>query len=73
MIYLKCYRNPRIVCTSFDRPNLYFAVSLKSDDIYSDFQELLVKADIKVRFPGSTIIYCPTKKTTEKVADVLKC
>lgn len=65
-------RNPRIVCTSFDRPNLYFAVSLKSDAIYCDFQQLLVKDDIKVGFPGSTIIYCPTKKATEKVADALK-
>lgn len=60
------------MCTSFDRPNLYFAVSLKGDDVYSDFLQLFVKDDLKVRFPGSTIIYCPTKKATEKVADVLK-
>jgi len=31
------------------------------------------KSGLKMYFEGSTIIYCPTKKQTEAVAQELKC
>ncbi|XP_054266583.1 bifunctional 3'-5' exonuclease/ATP-dependent helicase WRN-like isoform X2 [Macrosteles quadrilineatus] len=66
-------RNHRMVVTSFDRPNLYFSVKLKANDkdIVSDLERLMVRDGLIKKFPGPTIIYCPTKKTTEKVAEAL--
>ncbi|KAG8276060.1 hypothetical protein J6590_073214 [Homalodisca vitripennis] len=62
-----------MVVTSFDRPNLYFSVRLKDSDkdIIRDLEKLMVKDGLVKKFPGPTIIYCPTKKTTEKVAQAL--
>lgn len=31
------------------------------------------KSGLKMFFEGATIIYCPTKKQTEAVAEELKC
>ncbi|XKL69155.1 hypothetical protein PGB90_006924 [Kerria lacca] len=67
--------NPLITCTSFDRPNLYFSVSLKSgktEDLFKDFQKILVRKELSYKFSGATIIYCQTKKKTEDVANILK-
>lgn len=63
--------NPLVKCTSFDRENLFLEVTRKSS-IYLDLKPLLVLGkDGKTRFPGSTIIYCPTKKKTREIQDVL--
>ena len=63
--------NPLVKCTSFDRENLFLEVTRKSS-IYLDLKPLLVLGrDGKKRFPGSTIIYCPTKKKTREIQDVL--
>ncbi|XP_075216584.1 bifunctional 3'-5' exonuclease/ATP-dependent helicase WRN-like [Lycorma delicatula] len=64
-------RDPQIIRTNFDRPNLYLGVSLKSDDPFSDVRIFLKRNGLKWNFPGSTIIYCPTKKITEKVSSIL--
>lgn len=60
-----------MVVTSFDRPNLYFSVRLKDKDVVSDLERLMVRDGLVKKFPGPTIIYCPTKKATEKVAEAL--
>lgn len=63
--------NPVVKCTSFDRENLFLEINKKSS-IYLDLKPLLVlKRDGKMKFPGSTIIYCPTKKKTREIQDVL--
>ena len=63
--------NPLVKCTSFDRENLFLEITRKSS-IYLDLKPLLVLGrDGKRKFPGSTIIYCPTKKKTREIQDVL--
>lgn len=63
-----------MVCSSFDRPNLYLSASFKSSDIFADFRKFMVKSDDQKhwKFDGPTIIYCPTKKITEDIYGVLK-
>ncbi|XP_041033594.1 Werner syndrome ATP-dependent helicase homolog isoform X2 [Carcharodon carcharias] len=62
-------KNPRIVCTTFDRPNLYLEVGWKSTDIQQDLKPLLIKRDeFTFEFEGPTIVYCPSRKATELVA-----
>ncbi|XP_069781911.1 bifunctional 3'-5' exonuclease/ATP-dependent helicase WRN [Narcine bancroftii] len=64
--------NPQVVCTTFDRPNLYLEVGRKSTDIKGDLKPFLVKRDkFSFEFEGPTIIYCPTRKATELVAGAL--
>nr|CAD7400796.1 unnamed protein product [Timema cristinae] len=68
-LYLK---NPTVTCTGFDRPNLYLAVEFKGTDIFNDISRHTVRVGNRLKFEGPTIIYCPTKKLTEKVCQVLK-
>ncbi|XP_032877925.1 Werner syndrome ATP-dependent helicase isoform X3 [Amblyraja radiata] len=66
--------NPRVVCTTFDRPNLYLEVGRKSTDIKRDLKPFLITKDndrFSLEFEGPTIVYCPSRKTTEHVAGVL--
>ena len=64
--------NPLVKCTSFDRENLYLEVRGKTN-IYNDMKSLMVVGrDNRLRFSGSTIIYCPTKKKTTEVMEVLQ-
>ncbi|XP_048416891.1 bifunctional 3'-5' exonuclease/ATP-dependent helicase WRN isoform X2 [Stegostoma tigrinum] len=65
-------KNPRIVCTTFDRPNLYLEVCSKSTDIQQDLMPFLIKRDtFTFEFEGPTIVYCPSRKVTEQVATEL--
>ncbi|XP_061186116.1 bifunctional 3'-5' exonuclease/ATP-dependent helicase WRN-like isoform X2 [Saccostrea echinata] len=64
-------KNPSIVCTGFDRPNLFLSVGLKSD-IFFDLRSQMTKCGTQYRFEGPTIIYCPTKKATDEVAAIVK-
>ncbi|MDO5142036.1 MAG: DNA helicase RecQ [Eubacteriales bacterium] len=58
-------RSPRIVTTSFDRPNLYFSVERPSSKPAALLRLLAAR-------PGkSGIIYCATRKTVEDVCDML--
>lgn len=67
--HILCYfRNAVITVTGFDRPNLYLAVNLKSSNVVDDLREMFVRDGSTITFEGPTIIYCPTKKATEKVA-----
>ncbi|KAG8454393.1 hypothetical protein GDO86_000858 [Hymenochirus boettgeri] len=60
--------NPQVTCTSFDRPNLYLEVSRKTTDISKDLQKFLIKKQgSRWRFEGATIVYCPSRKTSEQV------
>nr|CAD7463015.1 unnamed protein product [Timema tahoe] len=68
-LYLK---SPTVTCTGFDRPNLYLAVEFKGTDIFNDISRHTVRVGNRLKFEGPTIIYCPTKKLTEKVCQVLK-
>nr|XP_022305498.1 Werner syndrome ATP-dependent helicase-like isoform X1 [Crassostrea virginica] len=64
-------RDPSIICTGFDRPNLFLSVSLKSDTSF-DLRSQMTKQGNQFNFDGPTIIYCPTKKATNEVAAIVK-
>nr|XP_048704714.1 Werner syndrome ATP-dependent helicase isoform X1 [Caretta caretta] len=62
-------KNPQVTCTSFDRPNLYLEVGRKSGQILRDLKLFLIKKESSAyEFEGPTIVYCPSRKTTEQVA-----
>eukprot|EP00057_Strongylocentrotus_purpuratus_P011614 XP_011666088.1 PREDICTED: Werner syndrome ATP-dependent helicase [Strongylocentrotus purpuratus] len=66
-------KNPDVTCTSFDRPNLYLQVQLKTNDVENDLANILIETQkFNYEFDGPTIIYCPTKKATESVGSTLK-
>ena len=56
-------KNPQVTRTSFNRANLYLEVRPKSGSFWVDINSLLEKgkAGDQKRFPGATIIYCPTR------------
>lgn len=61
-------KKPKLIKSSFDRPNLYLSVSNKTkDDIYSDLKPLVTK--FKDQF---IIIYTRTRDNTEKIAQVVR-
>uniref|UniRef100_A0A8B9VLP9 DNA 3'-5' helicase n=1 Tax=Anas zonorhyncha TaxID=75864 RepID=A0A8B9VLP9_9AVES len=65
-------KNPLVTCTSFDRPNLYLEVGRQSGNVIRDLKQFLTrKGSSEYEFEGPTIIYCPSKKTTEKVVSEL--
>ncbi|RZF45694.1 hypothetical protein LSTR_LSTR004989 [Laodelphax striatellus] len=51
------YRNPEIIFTDFNRPNLFLAVWLKGRDAFSDLRRFMVRDGLRLKFPGPTIIY----------------
>ncbi|CAH1406138.1 unnamed protein product [Nezara viridula] len=65
-------RNPQLICTSFDRPNLFLSVSTKGLDLLTDLRNFINQQNLKNSGRGSTIIYCPTKKTADKIYSSLK-
>ncbi|XP_067413066.1 bifunctional 3'-5' exonuclease/ATP-dependent helicase WRN isoform X2 [Emydura macquarii macquarii] len=67
-------KNPQVTCTSFDRPNLYLEVGRKTGHILQDLKQFLIKKESSTYgFEGPTIIYCPSRKTTEQVtAELMK-
>ncbi|KAF2904730.1 hypothetical protein ILUMI_01445 [Ignelater luminosus] len=66
-------RNPQILCSGFDRPNLEFSVYLKGNTgLFPDLRKVMTDKSKSWGFPGSTIIYCITRKQTEEVADILQ-
>ncbi|XP_073977389.1 ATP-dependent DNA helicase RecQ-like isoform X2 [Rhodnius prolixus] len=62
--------NPLMVCTSFDRPNLFLSASIKGTDILKDIKDLFLKFNINST--GSSIIYCATKKSADNIYGLLK-
>ncbi|KAI5614227.1 Werner syndrome ATP-dependent helicase [Silurus asotus] len=65
-------QNPLVTCTSFDRPNLYLDVNRKSGEIIQDLKSFLVKkTGAEYEFEGSAIVYCPSKKESERVTSAL--
>ncbi|XP_075853243.1 bifunctional 3'-5' exonuclease/ATP-dependent helicase WRN isoform X3 [Microcebus murinus] len=61
-------RDPQFTCTGFDRPNLYLEVAKKTGNILQDLKQFLVKkTSSEWEFEGPTIIYCTSRKMTEKV------
>nr|AAH73087.1 FFA-1 protein [Xenopus laevis] len=67
--------NPQVTCTSFDRPNLYLDVARKTTNISIDLRQFLIKKQQGSgwEFEGATIVYCPTRKTSEQVtAELIK-
>ncbi|XP_009865444.1 PREDICTED: Werner syndrome ATP-dependent helicase, partial [Apaloderma vittatum] len=65
--------NPQITCTSFDRPNLYLEVARQSGNIRGDLKQFLTRkgSSSAYEFEGPTIIYCPSRKATERVMSEL--
>ncbi|XP_054248192.1 bifunctional 3'-5' exonuclease/ATP-dependent helicase WRN [Indicator indicator] len=72
---MKCLnlKTPQVTCTSFDRPNLYLEVDRQSGDICRDLKKFLVRKgrSLVYEFEGPTIIYCPSRKATERVMSEL--
>ncbi|NXL67499.1 WRN helicase, partial [Chordeiles acutipennis] len=66
-------RNPQVTCTSFDRSNLYLEVGRQSGSILRDLKQFLTRkgSSSAYEFEGPTIIYCPSRKTTEQVVSEL--
>lgn len=66
-------KDPQITCTGFDRPNLYLEVGRKTGNILQNLKQFLVrKTSSAWEFEGPTIIYCPSRKMTERVTDELR-
>ncbi|KFV44596.1 Werner syndrome ATP-dependent helicase, partial [Tyto alba] len=66
-------KNPQVMCTSFDRPNLFLEVGRQSGDILRDLKQFLTRkgSSSAYEFEGPTIIYCPSRKATEQVVSEL--
>ena len=60
------FKNPYIHLASFNRPNLYYEVKLKSSRPYSQLLKLVRNQK------GSGIIYCLSRKSTEEIASSLQ-
>lgn len=68
------FSSPQVLCTGFDRPNLYYKVKKKSADKFDDISKAINNENKIFNIEnGSIIIYCLTKKMTEEIADILKC
>ncbi len=68
-------RDPAVVQTGFDRPNLAFSVRHRrtQDARLEDLSALLSESGLEGRRgPGRAIVYCSTRKTTERVAKHLR-
>ncbi|KAI4461674.1 dna helicase recq family member [Holotrichia oblita] len=66
-------RDPQIIYSGFDRPNLYLSVYLKENNgVIGDLRNAMIKQHGEWVFSGPTIIYCITRKQTEHVADLLQ-
>ena len=68
-------KNAQVTRTSFNRPNLYLEVKMKSGSAWMDLQGMLEPRQgpgVPRTFPGPTIIYCPTRKDVEKVGEELQ-
>ncbi|ELU08558.1 hypothetical protein CAPTEDRAFT_162090 [Capitella teleta] len=64
-------KNPIMTCSSFDRPNLFLRVHMKSS-APKDLRSELMEVGGKLSFGGPAIIYCPTKKASEEALNVVK-
>ena len=67
-------RSPQVTRTSFNRANLYLEVKQKCGSVMGDLQSLLEAnpgAGQPRRFPGPTIVYCPSRKDVDKVGEEL--
>lgn len=60
-------RQPQILCTGFDRPNLEFIVRRKSKSIWADLSPFVISDTI-----GSLIIYVLTRKKAENIAELIQ-
>ena len=58
-------KEPFVITTGFDRPNLYFAVEKPSSKPSALLAHLMQRRD------KSGIVYCSTRKTVEEVCDML--
>lgn len=62
-------RNPQIICTGFDRPNLEILVRPKKKEPWDDIGHILRS---KLLVQASCIIYCLTRKQTDSLYEELK-
>jgi werner syndrome ATP-dependent helicase len=65
-------KNPSMILSSFDRPNLFLSVDFKKNSMMDDMMGLFNIENSNLKIDGATIIYCPTKKETEAVTNTLK-
>ncbi|CAH1966178.1 unnamed protein product [Acanthoscelides obtectus] len=64
-------KNAQVSKSGFDRPNFYFAVNYRSDNLKRDFRKYMIYENGRYCFLGPTIIYCITRKKTEEISDRL--
>lgn len=66
IIHILMLRDPTVLTTGFDRPNLYFGVQSPKDKYGA------VKNYLKSHYGESGIIYCLTRKNVDELCDKLK-
>lgn len=66
------FRNPQIMHSGFDRPNLFFACHSASQCIFSDLKQYMVFEKDIWKFLGPTIIYAISRKRAEQISAVLE-
>lgn len=71
IINLLGLNNPKKVISSFDRPNLYIEVNKKVDKTEKVLEPLLLDESTGEPYDESIIIYCLTRKETEKTAEIV--
>lgn len=67
-------RNPAVICTGFDRPNLHFSVrALRAQSERLEvLRSELEASGLRGRGAGRGLVYCSTRKTVERVAKELR-
>ncbi|MDQ3458552.1 MAG: RecQ family ATP-dependent DNA helicase, partial [Deinococcota bacterium] len=66
-IAARLLRHPQLLVGSFDRPNL----SLSVHEAAGDAQKLECLRGLMARYPGPCIVYCSTRRMSERVAEAL--
>lgn len=65
------FRNPLVLCSSFDRPNLYFEVNHKCGNSLITNLRTAFGNNWKSLFTESTIVYTLTRSRADELAEEL--
>lgn len=70
-IYL-FFRDPLVLCSSFDRPNLYFEVNHRSGNSLITNLRRVYGESWRLLFNESAIVYTVTRSRADEIAEELK-